>query len=50
MRYVSRSVEFLEHQVAPADFEGAFSFADAVDLQTNEALLMAFEFLLVDQA
>ena len=49
MTYESRLVEFLEHQVAPADFEGAFSFTDAMDLQTNEALWVTFEFLLVGQ-
>ena len=48
-RYESRLVEFLEFQVAPADFEGAFSFTDAMDLQTDEALWVTFEFLLVGQ-
>ena len=46
---IIRLVQFLELQVAPPDFEGACFFANAVDLQTDEALGVSFEFLLVGE-
>ena len=46
---IIRLVQLLELQVAPPDFEGALFFANAVNLQTNEALGVGFEFLLMGQ-